>query len=111
MKSQNKNINATKGALQVGMDTYEYANYSLLISGFTASHADLELIFAGYAYEGNDTSKIQVMQKEYISTENHPVESPMCSQVNGLYTVKLSTVLTPKAVGNKENLDAFVKRS
>lgn len=102
-------INATKGAIQIDMTT-EYANCNLLINGFNESHAGLELVFAGYAYEGNDTSKLETMQKEYISTEEAPVTSPMCSQVNGLYTVKLSTVLAPSAVGNKESLDEFVKK-
>ena len=90
--------------------TTEYANCNLLVNGFNESHAGLELVFAGYAYEGNDTSKLETMQKEYISTEEAPVTSPMCSQVNGLYTVKLSTVLAPSAVGNKESLDEFVKK-
>ncbi|MBQ8738316.1 MAG: hypothetical protein IJZ04_02340 [Clostridia bacterium] len=103
-------INATKGALQVNMTT-EYTNCNLLVNGFNETHAGLELVFAGYAYEGTDTSKIQVMQKEYISTEQAPVASPMCSQVNGLYTVKISTVVNPSFVGNKESLDAFVKKS
>ncbi|MBQ2809691.1 MAG: hypothetical protein IJF11_02235 [Clostridia bacterium] len=103
-------INATKGALQFNMDT-SYANCKLLISGFTQAHASLELVFVGYAYEGDNSANLQLMQKEYISTENAPVESPMCSQINGLYTVKLSTVATPSMVGNKESLDEFVKKT
>ena len=103
-------INATKGALQINMDT-SYANCKLLISGFTQAHASLELVFVGYAYEGDNSANLQLMQKEYISTEDAPVESPMCSQINGLYTVKLSTVATPSMVGNKESLDEFVKKS
>ncbi len=89
----------------------EYTNCNLLVNGFNEAHADLELVFAGYAYEGTDTSKLEIMQKEYISTEDAPILSPMCSQVNGLYTVKLSTVLSPSAVGNKESLDEFVKKT
>lgn len=103
-------IDASKGAIQVDMGT-DYQHCNLLVSGFNSSHADLELVFAGYAYESDDITNIQLMQKEYISTEENPVKSPMCSQIKGLYTVKLSTVINHTAVGNKESLDEFVKQA
>ncbi|MBQ4509962.1 MAG: hypothetical protein II984_04495, partial [Clostridia bacterium] len=72
----------------------------------------LELVFAGYAYEGEDKTNIQVLQKEYLGTQDIPVDSPMASKVtrgnNVLYTIKLQSVLTPTQITTgKEDLLEF----
>ena len=107
-------INATKGALQVEFDL-EYAHCMLCVSGMSldnAAHTALELAFAGYAYEGEDKANIQVFQKEYLGTQESPVDSPMASKVTRgntvLYTIKLQTVLTPTQITTgKEDLLEF----
>ena len=107
-------INATKGALQVEFDL-EYAHCMLCVSGMSldnAAHTALELAFAGYAYEDNDKANIQVFQKEYLGTQESPVDSPMASKVTRgntvLYTIKLQTVLTPTQITTgKEDLLEF----
>ena len=107
-------INASKGALQVELDL-AYAHCKLCVSGMSLDneeHTSLELVFAGYAYEGEDKANIQVFQKEYLGTQEAPVDSPMASKVtrgnNVLYTIKLQTVLTPiQITTGKEDLLEF----
>ena len=107
-------INTSKGALQVEFDL-TYANCNLSISGMNlanADHASLELVFAGYAYEGEDVGSAKVFQKEYIGTTEDPISSPMASKVTRgsdvLYTIKLQTVLTPAQISfGKEGLNEF----
>lgn len=107
-------INASKGALQVELDL-AYTHCNLSVSGMSldnADHASLELVFAGYAYEGEDKTNIQVLQKEYLGTQDIPVDSPMASKVTRgkdvLYTIKLQSVLTPTQITTgKEDLLEF----
>ncbi|MBQ2810008.1 MAG: leucine-rich repeat domain-containing protein [Clostridia bacterium] len=107
-------INTSKGALQVEFDL-TYANCNLSISGMNlanADHASLELVFAGYAYEGEDVGSAKVFQKEYIGTTEDPISSPMASKVTRgsdvLYTIKLQSVLTPAQISfGKEGLNEF----
>ena len=107
-------INASKGALQVELDL-AYAHCKLCVSGMSLDneeHTALELVFAGYAYEGEDKANIQVFQKEYLGTQEAPAHSPMASKVtrgnNVLYTIKLQTVLTPTQITTgKEDLLEF----
>lgn len=107
-------INTSKGALQVEFDL-TYANCNLSISGMNlanADHASLELVFAGYAYEGEDVGSAKVFQKEYVGTTEDPISSPMASKVTRgsdvLYTIKLQSVLTPAQISfGKEGLNEF----
>ncbi len=112
--TQDGKLNASKGALQVEFDL-EYSIYNMSVSGMSlenSAHTALELIFAGYAYQGNDTSSIQTFQKDYVGTQEKPISSPMASKVTRgdsvLYTIKLQTVLTPAQISfGKEGLEEF----
>lgn len=112
--TQDGKLNASKGALQVEFDL-EYPIYNLSVSGMSlenSAHTALELVFAGYAYQGKDTSSIQTFQKDYVGTQEKPISSPMASKVTRgdsvLYTIKLQTVLTPAQISfGKEGLNEF----
>ena len=112
--TQDGKINASKGALQVEFDL-EYPIYNLSVSGMSLenlAHASLELVFAGYAYTGDDSDSIQILQKEYVGTAENPISSPMSSKVTRgsdvLYTIKLQTVITPAQISfGKEGLNEF----
>lgn len=112
--TQDGKINASKGALQVEFDL-EYSICNLSVSGMSlenSAHASLELVFAGYAYEGEDVGSAKVFQKEYIGTTEAPISSPMASKVTRgsdvLYTIKLQSVLTPAQISfGKEGLNEF----
>ncbi len=101
-------LNAGKGSIQVPVDT-QYANTSVLIEGFTPEMAGLELVFAGYAYEGEDTTNIEIMQKEYLETEANPMNSKVTRDETTFYTVTISTVLEPKITSKKDSLEEYVK--
>jgi hypothetical protein len=101
-------LNAGKGSIQVPVDT-QYANTSVLIEGFTPEMTGLELVFAGYAYEGEDTTNIEIMQKEYLETEANPMNSKVTRDETTFYTVTISTVLEPKITSKKDSLEEYVK--
>ena len=101
-------LNAGKGSIQVPVDT-QYANTSVLIEGFTPEMTGLELVFAGYAYEGEDTTNIEIMQKEYLETEANPMNSKVTRDETTFYTVTISTVLEPKMTSKKDSLEEYVK--
>ena len=69
----------------------------------------LELVFAGYAYEGEDTTNIEIMQKEYLETEANPMNSKVTRDETTFYTVTISTVLEPKITSKKDSLEEYVK--
>lgn len=107
-------VNTSKGALQISFDL-TYSRCNVLVSGINLSnsdHASLELVFAGYAFVGNDKSTIQVFQKDYTGTVDKPVSSPMASKVTRgddvLYTVKLQSVIDPAQITTgKQDLFEF----
>ncbi len=105
-------VNCSRGVVQVSMDTI-YSSCSLSVNGFTSAHEGLELVFAGFAYEGDDTDNIQVFQKEYNSTQENPVSSPMSKKVTRgnfvLYSVCLGSIKAPAVMPNKSELDEFLK--
>lgn len=92
-------INSTTGAIQVSIDT-TYVNTSVYVKGFDISqtkYQNLELVFAGYAYvDGKMDTTLEFIQREYVGTEEKPVDSPMASKVTRgdyvLYTVKFANV-------------------
>lgn len=101
-------LNAGKGSIQVPVDT-QYANTSVLIEGFTPEMAGLELVFAGYVYEGDDTTNVEIIQKEYLETEANPMNSKVTRDETTFYTVTISTVLEPKITSKKDSLEEYVK--
>ena len=94
------------------MDTV-YSACNLSMNGFTNDFLSLELAFAGFAYVGGDTSNIQILQKEYNSTQESPVYSPMSRKITRggttLYTIRFETILTPAIMPNKSELDEYTK--
>ena len=99
-------VNATKGALQVSIDR-SYVNCKLLVSGFTSLNYDMELVFAGYAYE-NDLENIQIMQKTYKGNESSPMSHKITRGSDILYTVKIEAIINPQIMPSKENLLEYV---
>ena len=97
--------NVSKGVLQVEIKEL-YRTFSLLITGFTPEMDSLELVFAGYVYESDNKSSVQLFQKEYGGSE----ETPMKTQVvkdTVLHTITISTVCTPVKTGGKAYLDEY----
>ncbi len=105
-------IKCSRGVIQVTMDTV-YSACNLSMNGFTNDFLSLELAFAGFAYVGDDTSNIQILQKEYNSTQESPVYSPMSRKITRggttLYTIRFETILTPAIMPNKSELDEYTK--
>ena len=105
-------IQCSRGVIQVTMDTV-YSACNLSMNGFTNDFLSLELAFAGFAYVGDDTDNIQILQKEYNSTQESPVYSPMSRKITRggttLYTIRFETILTPAIMPNKSELDEYTK--
>ena len=98
-------INASKGALQVeANDTYR--TFSLLITGFTPEMDSLELVFAGYVYESDDKSTVQLFQKNYGARDETPMKTQVVRETV-LHTITISSVCTPVQTGGKIFLDKF----
>lgn len=95
----NGKINADKAALQVQVDLGDYSIFSCYISGFQKidPQVNLELVIAGYAYEGDDISTLQLMQKTYAVGEESPVVSKVTKTDATLLTVNIANVKTPVA--------------
>ncbi len=103
-------INAAKGALQVELDlTYSHCNISVFgMSIDNAEHASLELVFAGYAYEGEDRENVQIFQKDYAGLSSSPMASKVTRGSDVLYTIKIQSVINPtQMTTGKEGLEEF----
>ncbi len=94
-----KVVNTTGATVQVEIDdnARKYASLTCFIDGFdstNAQHTSLELVIAGYAYEGE--GDVQIMQKQYEADKevNAPYISKVTRGEDVLYTVSIGTVET-----------------
>lgn len=90
-------ITASKGAIQVQVDMGDYSIFSCYISGFQKidPQVNLELVIAGYTYEGNDVSTLKLMQKTYEVGDESPAVSKVTKSDATLHTVNIANVKTP----------------
>ena len=100
-------VNASKAALQVEM-LQVYSNCDLLISGFTDELQDLELVFAGYAYEDDNKGSVQLFQKKYSGVESTPMKNKIKKASSTLHTITISNICNPIVTGLKDNLNELV---
>lgn len=96
----NGKVNADKGAIQVQVDIGDYSVFSCYISGFQKidPQVNLELVIAGYVYEGDDTSSLKLMQKTYEVGEESPIVSKVTKGTDVLHTVNIANVKAPVAL-------------
>jgi hypothetical protein len=90
-------ITASKGAIQVQVDMGDYSIFSCYISGFQKidPQVNLELVIAGYTYEGDDVSTLKLMQKTYEVGDESPAVSKVTKSDATLHTVNIANVKTP----------------
>ena len=95
----NGKISASKAAIQVQVDLGDYSIFSCYISGFQklSADVDLELVIAGYVYEGTDLDTFQIMQKTYAEGDESPAVSKVTKTDATLLTVNIANVKTPVA--------------
>ncbi len=93
-------VNADKGAIQVQVDIGDYSVFSCYISGFQKidPQVNLELVIAGYVYEGDDTSSLKLMQKTYEVGDEAPIVSKVTKGTDVLHTVNIANVKAPVAL-------------
>lgn len=96
----NGKVNADKGAIQVQVDIGDYSVFSCYISGFQKidPQVNLELVIAGYVYEGDDTSSLKLMQKTYEVGDEAPIVSKVTKGTDVLHTVNIANVKAPVAL-------------